>query len=52
MTGLCDQGCDAGWTGTLCEKGVFSIKLGKICSKLQKKKIIKDFSKCNFIIFI
>lgn len=39
VTGLCDQRCDAGWTGTLCEKRVFSIKLGKICSKLQKKKI-------------
>lgn len=25
VTGQCDGGCNAGWTGTLCEKGIFSL---------------------------
>lgn len=25
MTGQCDRGCDAGWTGATCEQGIFSL---------------------------
>lgn len=24
VTGQCDKGCEVGWTGTLCEQGIFS----------------------------
>lgn len=23
MTGLCEKGCDAGWTGAKCQKGIY-----------------------------
>lgn len=26
VTGQCDQGCDAGWTGYMCDKGTLSIR--------------------------
>lgn len=26
VTGLCDRGCAAGWTGILCNRGMFSDK--------------------------
>lgn len=26
VTGQCERGCAAGWTGTLCETGAFSIQ--------------------------
>lgn len=27
VTGQCDTGCDAGWTGTMCENGNFALLL-------------------------
>ena len=27
MTGHCDNGCDAGWRGALCDKGLFSFQI-------------------------
>lgn len=35
MTGQCDRGCDAGWTGIICNKGTEKI----IKIKHQKKWI-------------
>lgn len=23
VTGLCEKGCDAGWTGAKCQKGIY-----------------------------
>lgn len=30
MTGQCDQGCDKGWTGSICEKGKYANVFGVI----------------------
>lgn len=30
MTGLCDGGCDTGWTGSVCDKGLLEIQLNII----------------------
>lgn len=26
VTGTCDRGCDAGWTGIFCNEGIFSTR--------------------------
>lgn len=26
VTGQCDGSCDTGWTGSMCDKGTFSIR--------------------------
>lgn len=30
VTGLCDGGCDTGWTGSVCDKGLLEIQLNII----------------------
>lgn len=41
VTGNCDGGCDAGWTGVLCNKGTFSTQTcNSTCFILLDKLII------------
>lgn len=38
MTGQCDDGCEAGWTGSFCEKGIFNFQ-----GNAKLNKTYKDF---------
>lgn len=42
MTGKCDKGCEAGWTGIFGDNGTFSVK------KNNKQKIFMRFQKTVF----
>lgn len=41
MTGQCDRGCDAGWTGIICNKG--TEKIIKIKHKKNEYEISTDW---------
>lgn len=42
VTGKCDKGCEAGWTGIFGDNGTFSVK------KNNKQKIFMKFQKTVF----
>lgn len=56
MTGQCDEGCDAGWTGALCDKGklciFFFIRLVKFLVFLLYLNRISKIPNYTIICFI
>lgn len=43
MTGQCDDGCEAGWTGSFCERGICVFKGNTQNTKLNKTDKEKKF---------